>query len=365
MMRLALGLLALFAVNAHAIDVNPSFSGSWFNPDQNGHGFSVEVLPDGRTIIYWYVYHPDGTPTFIIGIGENVRNRVEAEAFYSTGMKFGEFDPADRTQVPWGTLTLSFGTCNSAVLEYDSTLNYDGVPWGSGSIPLTRLATIDGLECSPVPEAGIYEGPFLSNLAGEPLPGYAILADNREFVAVGFDGFVIRGDWTTRGVNLDADGTGVSAVKGEEFTAAAGLGGQILAGYRMLGTWSITGIDSGSYDLLAVPEVYRRGATLADLAGTYTAQNLVTGETGTATISATGNLDFTGSLNCVYDGQIGVPDTNFNLLTVDMTLTKCGNANGNYDGYGTRIDYFTLGDSRVVRLITADDEAAVLIDLYR
>ena len=87
-------LLCAIAFNASAIDIKPSLSGSWFNPDQNGHGLSVEVLEDNKTLIYWYVYHPDGTPMFLITVGNNSGNRTSGETYYQTGMRFGDFNGA-------------------------------------------------------------------------------------------------------------------------------------------------------------------------------------------------------------------------------------------------------------------------------
>ena len=78
--KYALLLFAFFSLDAWGQDINRFLSGSWYNPAQDGHGFSVEVLPDNRTVLYWYVYHPDGTPTFIVASGDNIGNTVRADA---------------------------------------------------------------------------------------------------------------------------------------------------------------------------------------------------------------------------------------------------------------------------------------------
>ena len=46
MKKSAVLLLFLFSLDAWAVNVDRYMSGSWFNPDQNGHGLSIEVLPD-------------------------------------------------------------------------------------------------------------------------------------------------------------------------------------------------------------------------------------------------------------------------------------------------------------------------------
>ncbi len=60
-------------------------------PSWRLHGFRIFMGVFAFFVLYWYVYHPDGTPTFIIAIGDNIGNTVRADAYYNTGMKFGEF----------------------------------------------------------------------------------------------------------------------------------------------------------------------------------------------------------------------------------------------------------------------------------
>lgn len=365
MKKSAVLLLFLFSLDAWAVNVDRYMSGSWFNPDQNGHGLSIEVLPDKRTVLYWYSYQPDGEPMFIVAIGNNAGNKVTAEAYYNSGMKWGDFDPDDRTQVPWGTITLTFQSCNSAVLNYSSTLEYDGVPYGSGSIPLTRLATIDGLQCSSRPQAGIYEGNFHSEPLDELLPGFLAIANDGNFAVVTFYGMVATGSWSDNGLNFSASGTAVSADSAETFNAALSLSGEVSQDYRAVGSYSIVEGDHGRFDLLAEPSLYRRGAKLEDMAGSYTSQNLVTRVAGTATLSETGKLSATDSQECVLSGQIDVPDEEFNLFEVTIVVTKCDKLNGEYSGYGAQIDYYRLGDGRILRLITTDGKQAGVFDLYR
>ena len=101
-------LLLLVAFNASAIEINRFLSGSWNNPDQNGHGFSIEVISDDLTVFYWYVYNPDGSPTFLLTAGENNGNVTKGKTYYNYGMKWGDFNPADRTELEWIWPSLSF-----------------------------------------------------------------------------------------------------------------------------------------------------------------------------------------------------------------------------------------------------------------
>ena len=36
-------------------------SGVWFNPESTGEGFVVEVIEDGRGVVYWFTYAADGS----------------------------------------------------------------------------------------------------------------------------------------------------------------------------------------------------------------------------------------------------------------------------------------------------------------
>lgn len=125
-------------------NVSNGYSGAWYNADQDGHGLNVHVLNENSTLIYWYVYHTDGTPMFLITVGENDGNSTTGTTYYHTGMKFGEFDPNDIQQTVWGTSTVTFHDCNNATLEYSA----DDFAYGSGSISMTKLADVSGLECS-------------------------------------------------------------------------------------------------------------------------------------------------------------------------------------------------------------------------
>ncbi|NNK99635.1 MAG: hypothetical protein HKO88_11335, partial [Xanthomonadales bacterium] len=176
-MKRLLGLLSLFiALNASAIEINSKLSGIWYNQDQSGHGLNIAVLDENTTIVYWYVYHIDGTPMFLITVGQNQGDRVSGVTYYNTGMKFGEFNTADIVETEWGTATVLFEDCNSATLEYSSNV----VEYGSGSIQMVRLAAVAGLKCTDTPLHGNYNGSWAAS--GEVGYGFASLFANGDMV---------------------------------------------------------------------------------------------------------------------------------------------------------------------------------------
>ncbi len=50
-------------VNRTLADTDPGLSGSWYDPERAGEGFSVMLLEDGQTMVHWFTYSPaDATP---------------------------------------------------------------------------------------------------------------------------------------------------------------------------------------------------------------------------------------------------------------------------------------------------------------
>jgi hypothetical protein len=70
-------LLSFFFSLAQA-DIRPEHSGAWYNHDQAGHGLSIQVLDDERTIAFWFTYTPYGFPMFLVINGIN-DGQVELE----------------------------------------------------------------------------------------------------------------------------------------------------------------------------------------------------------------------------------------------------------------------------------------------
>ena len=49
-MKILLSITLLFFWSSISAQILPEYSGSWYNRDQNGHGLSIEVIDDERTI---------------------------------------------------------------------------------------------------------------------------------------------------------------------------------------------------------------------------------------------------------------------------------------------------------------------------
>lgn len=133
------------------------FSGAWYNPERAGEGFIVEVLSDGKAVVYWFTHKPDGSgeQAWMIGVGEarwvmplppnttNVSLTFD-EVYQPVGGQFGPaFDPAELEMVDWGELSMHFRAPNSGEIQWDSHLE----EYGAGSYAIERLARPMLAEC--------------------------------------------------------------------------------------------------------------------------------------------------------------------------------------------------------------------------
>jgi hypothetical protein len=119
-------------------------SGSWYDPAHNGEGYTLEVLVDGRVLLYWFSFGPDGNRRWFFGIGEIRDGKFSFDEMLTTrGGAFGSgFDPATVEEISWGSLELDIA-CEGGVAAYSSI--EEG--FGDGSLNVVHLTTLDGLSC--------------------------------------------------------------------------------------------------------------------------------------------------------------------------------------------------------------------------
>lgn len=127
--------------------VNARRSGAFFAPDRSGEGIFVEWLSDGRVVIVFYTFDPDGNPFWLTSVVDPsgvVGNEVTADMLYAEGKTmFGSgFDPDEVMLSSWGTVTLTYIDKNNLTFAYDSTVT----GFGAGSHAYTRLTKLLGTE---------------------------------------------------------------------------------------------------------------------------------------------------------------------------------------------------------------------------
>lgn len=135
--------------NPNPISLGGYLSGSWYDPTQSGQGFQLEFTGQANQLIAaWFTFAPDGSgkPIWIYGQGEYdpLQSVVTISAAISSGTNFPPaFHGSDIKKTPWGSLTFTFTDCNHASVAWKS----DVPGFGSGTQPLTRLTSINGLSC--------------------------------------------------------------------------------------------------------------------------------------------------------------------------------------------------------------------------
>lgn len=125
--------------------IGNAVSGNWYDPSQSGHGFQLEKVNETTVTAFWFTFDAAGNQVWILGVGAIENNRIVMQAVRSRGGRFPpNFDPAQITNPPWGTLTFTFTGCNAGRLEWTST---DPAFSASGSMPLARVTAIQGTTC--------------------------------------------------------------------------------------------------------------------------------------------------------------------------------------------------------------------------
>lgn len=166
MKRIALiALLASIAMlfQSTAFAVGPEHTGSWYNSDQNGHGFSIEYGDAGNgttplMVVYWYVYDKDGSPVFLTGTGYPDANGVDITFYAHYGMKYGTFNPGDHQERDGGVARFTFQNEKNGTFEYfPSVWTKENFGHSQHQMPITKLFAVTHPYVDPPP-------------TGEPIP---------------------------------------------------------------------------------------------------------------------------------------------------------------------------------------------------
>ena len=129
-----------------AFSIGPGITGNWFNPNESGHGFSIEVLPGNQMLAQWYVYSPQGGPVWIVATGAINGAMATLQGYRKVGVggRFPpNFEPGQVQDQLWGTITFAFSDCNSGRVDWQSVV----AGFASGSMPIVRLTMPAGLTC--------------------------------------------------------------------------------------------------------------------------------------------------------------------------------------------------------------------------
>lgn len=161
----AAGLVAL-SNNALAVIKlgDGSASGQWYDPNRNGEGFYVEEIGEGDNLqlgIAMYSFDENGNQLWFNGAAPVKPGDIGAvvTVIQVEGPMWGSgFDPADAVITEFGTVTVQFTSCTTALFSVESNIpeledfEFTGL----------RLTTVTGTSCVDElyqdPDAGITSG---------------------------------------------------------------------------------------------------------------------------------------------------------------------------------------------------------------
>ena len=190
---------------------NGSASGQWYNPARDGEGFYVEIIDTGGNLqisVAMYSYDDAGNQLWLIGnvpIGENDIGAA-VPVYLVEGPVWGPmYDPADRTglDAPFGTITVRFPTCDSALFSIQTDSTQTSLQ--SGSYSLVRLTELVSVDCVEPPPPDTEE---------PPTPGTGITP----------------GLWTGLGVCFFVNSDGTEIVESDECDAGKAFSANIPGG---------------------------------------------------------------------------------------------------------------------------------------
>jgi|GEM_PF-5077295 len=135
---------------ASGMDINFGHGGSWYNTDENGQGFSLEVVPDsaalipgsGQLVAYWFTF-ARGTPggpaslRWYEGLGPIDGPDAMLDVYQVSGGVFD--DPAETAIKQIGSALVHFDRCTEGSISYSLELDGDGSEESTGDITLTRI----------------------------------------------------------------------------------------------------------------------------------------------------------------------------------------------------------------------------------
>ena len=137
-------------------------TGQWRNVDRSGEGFYVEIIDNGdvkQIGVAMYSFNADGDQLWIVGTkGLEPDDEVAPVTMaIHDGPVWGPgFDTGDLNSAVFGTLTVRFPTCDTALFSMAVEPSM-GLP--SGNYSLTRLTNIKGVTCDePSPDQSFPSG---------------------------------------------------------------------------------------------------------------------------------------------------------------------------------------------------------------
>lgn len=138
--------LTTIAENNSNLAINACHSGAWYNADQSGHGFMIDVTNTNGSptmVLTWYTYF-EGQQYWIIATGLIKDGSAVLTASAGSGSSFPpNFDSDDVVFTDWGEITFDIINDDAAQISWQPT----GSQFSSGSIEVERITSLVGHVC--------------------------------------------------------------------------------------------------------------------------------------------------------------------------------------------------------------------------
>jgi len=159
MKRIALIAIAAMLFQSATFALGPEITGSWYNQNESGHGFSIEYGDAGNgtplVAVYWYVYDKDGNPVFLTGTGYPDSTGVDITFSAHYGMKFGTFDPGTHQERDGGVARFTFQDDKNGTFEYfPSVWVTENFGHSHHQMSITKLFAVTHPNVEPHPPTG-------------------------------------------------------------------------------------------------------------------------------------------------------------------------------------------------------------------
>jgi hypothetical protein len=155
--------------------INGGITGSWYNPEQNGQGWVVEVVDSGAAepsfLSFFYGYDNDGGQLWLItGASVIDGNTAVADVYLTSGTGFGgDYDPGSFVLGDVvGNVLFEFDDCDSGTVTFTSA---NTALLADFSNDIQRISNIAGLDCSLLAGGQVDRAgrPFISGFIPEDM----------------------------------------------------------------------------------------------------------------------------------------------------------------------------------------------------
>lgn len=201
--------------------------------------------------------------------------------------------------------------------------------------------------------AGVYlsDSWFISEATGlsVSIPVYVIIESTGEarFLFFGSSGPPMQSPQLAGNVNVASEKFTASLKtysEGNAQMSSAALDGTVATKDYIIGdyTWAQ---DFGRFVLNYSP-LYEEPSTLSKLEGIWSSSQASSGGgifTFTLSIDSDGTVFGSNTAGCVYNGAFGIIDSRYNVYSLSLETSLCGDLDGDYDGLAASFDTGFLG----------------------